>query len=158
MEICQRLARSDPGNSEWQRDLVVSHFKLYQCASAAEDEAVAQLHLSECATVLRAMKGKGMFLDAPLQGLLKQLDDSGVQTSSAESRSHTTSGAAQHAASQAAPKTSASSGTRPTIDPAGPAARAAKLNVEYQQALAQWQQLSWLKRLRTKKPKPPEGI
>ncbi len=37
-------------------------------------------------------------------------------------------------------------------------ARAAQLNVEYQQALKEWQALPWLKRMRVPKPTPPTGI
>ncbi len=49
------------------------------------------------------------------------------------------------------------------IDPATPysqanAARAAELNLEYQQALATWQALPLWRRLRTKRPQPPPGI
>ena len=36
--------------------------------------------------------------------------------------------------------------------------RAARLNIQYQQDLAQWKSLSWFKRLRTPKPQPPSGI
>jgi hypothetical protein len=44
------------------------------------------------------------------------------------------------------------------LAPDSPAARAARLNAEYQQALAQWQALPWWQRLRSKKPEPPQGI
>jgi hypothetical protein len=36
--------------------------------------------------------------------------------------------------------------------------RAAQLNLEYQKALTQWKALSFWKRLRTKRPRPPKGI
>jgi len=43
-------------------------------------------------------------------------------------------------------------------DPKAGAQRATQLNIQYQQALAAWQALPWWKRLRVKKPQPPEGL
>jgi len=42
-------------------------------------------------------------------------------------------------------------------DPHSPAQRAARLNIEFQQALARWKALPWWQRLRTRKPEPPQG-
>ena len=41
MAIAQKLAASDPGNSQWQRDLWVSHNKIGDTQSAQGDQAGA---------------------------------------------------------------------------------------------------------------------
>ena len=46
----------------------------------------------------------------------------------------------------------------PRPHPAADADRAAALNIAYQKDLAAWQALPFWKRLRTKKPEPPERI
>ncbi len=46
----------------------------------------------------------------------------------------------------------------PTPHPGANAERAAQLNIQYQQELAQWNALPWWKRLGVKKPEPPKGI
>jgi tetratricopeptide (TPR) repeat protein len=45
-----------------------------------------------------------------------------------------------------------------TAHPRANSARAAQLNMQYQQDLARWQALPWWKRLRVKKPTRPTGI
>ena len=42
--------------------------------------------------------------------------------------------------------------------PSADGAVAARLNIEYQMALKEWQALPWLKRTRTPKPERPIGI
>jgi hypothetical protein len=46
----------------------------------------------------------------------------------------------------------------PAPHPRANAATAAELNRVYQEELAQWKALPWIKRIRTKKPEPPRGI
>jgi tetratricopeptide (TPR) repeat protein len=46
----------------------------------------------------------------------------------------------------------------PPPHPGANAELAGQRNVEYQKELARWDSLPWLKRIRTKKPQPPEGI
>ena len=45
-----------------------------------------------------------------------------------------------------------------TAHPLANSARAAQLNMQYQQDLARWQALLWRKRLRVKKPTRPMGV
>lgn len=59
--------------AEWQRDLAVSHFKLYQFAQKAGDEAMMQAELRACFLVLDGMKQRGMHLDPPSANLHGQL-------------------------------------------------------------------------------------
>ena len=42
LDIAERLAAADPANTEWQRDLSVSHNKLGDVATAAGDLAAAR--------------------------------------------------------------------------------------------------------------------
>jgi hypothetical protein len=46
----------------------------------------------------------------------------------------------------------------PTPHPNADPNQASRMNIEYQQALAAWHALPWLKRVRTRKPEPPTGI
>jgi hypothetical protein len=46
----------------------------------------------------------------------------------------------------------------PSASPNSDAQLATRRNIEYQQALDHWQALPWWRRLRTKQPKPPQGI
>lgn len=46
----------------------------------------------------------------------------------------------------------------PRAHPAAASDRAAALNIAYLKDLAAWKALPFLKRLRTKRPQPPEGI
>ena len=41
-EIADRLAKSDPGNAGWQRDLSVSHMKLATVAAKSGDKTTAR--------------------------------------------------------------------------------------------------------------------
>lgn len=73
LRIRQRLAESDPANAEWQRDLAVSHSKLYHLAKASGDEATAKAQLRSCFTVLQGMKQRGMHFDPQLAQVYEQL-------------------------------------------------------------------------------------
>ncbi len=72
-DALENVASLDPGNAGWQRDLVVSNYKLANHLARAEDPAAAN-YWRGCHTVLRHMKARGMFLDPPLVSLLEQLD------------------------------------------------------------------------------------
>ncbi|MBY0332173.1 MAG: hypothetical protein K2X49_16055 [Acetobacteraceae bacterium] len=54
MAIAERLAAADPGNAEWQRDLIVSCVKLVD----AEPEA-ARSWLARALAVARALRAAG---------------------------------------------------------------------------------------------------
>ena len=51
LAIAERLAAADPTNTEWQRDLSVSHNKLGDLAVAAGDLAAAQQHYQAALTI-----------------------------------------------------------------------------------------------------------
>jgi hypothetical protein len=70
--ITERLAASDPANAAWQRDLAVSHFKLFQLAQKSGDEAMMQAELRACFTVLDGMKRRGLHMDPPAANLHAQ--------------------------------------------------------------------------------------
>ena len=57
----------------WQRDLAVSHFKLYRFAQAKRDEAMMQAELHACFTVLDAIKRSGLHMDPPSANLHARL-------------------------------------------------------------------------------------
>ena len=68
LDIRERLAATDPGNAQWQRDLAVSYFKLYQIAQEAAHNDEALQHRLRCREVLRGMKAQRMHLDPPMAG------------------------------------------------------------------------------------------
>jgi hypothetical protein len=53
--ILQRLATLDPQNSDWQRDLFVSHWKLLHHAQAMNDPALRARHYGVAYAVLQRM-------------------------------------------------------------------------------------------------------
>ena len=71
--IREGLAASDPANSEWQRDLAVSHFRLYQFAQKKGDEAMMGAELRACFEVLHAMKQRGIHFDPQITQLYEWL-------------------------------------------------------------------------------------
>ena len=58
LAIAERLAAGDPGNAEWQRDLVASH---YQLALAGGD---AREHLTRALGIALAMQANGILAPA----------------------------------------------------------------------------------------------
>ena len=68
LAIAERLAEADPGNAEWQRDLIVSCVKL----GDAEPEA-ARSWLARALTVARALRAAGRLapVDAWITGDLE---------------------------------------------------------------------------------------
>lgn len=73
LAIAERRAAADPRNADWQRDLVVSNYKIANRPPQAQDQGAAD-YWRACHDILRRMKANGMFLDPPLVGLLEQLD------------------------------------------------------------------------------------
>jgi len=74
LAIRERLAAADPTNTEWQRDLSVSHYRLAHVANAAGRASEEREHLVRCREVLRGMRERGMHLDPPIAQLLEQLE------------------------------------------------------------------------------------
>ena len=72
--IGKRLAAQDPANAGWQRDLAVSYCKLAQIYHEQGKGTETTQHLKLGRQTLRGMKEMGMFLDPPLEELLKQLE------------------------------------------------------------------------------------
>ena len=56
-----------------QRNLAVSHFKLYRFAQKKSDEAMMRASLQACFTVLDATKRRGLHMDPPIAKLHGQL-------------------------------------------------------------------------------------
>ncbi|MFZ4381773.1 MAG: hypothetical protein ACOYO0_07405, partial [Sandarakinorhabdus sp.] len=63
LTIRDRLAARDPGNSEWQRDLFVSQFKIADLAARAGDTAEARRQFSAARAVIGALAAR--FPDHP---------------------------------------------------------------------------------------------
>jgi hypothetical protein len=74
LTILWGLADLDPKSVEGRRNLVVSHSKLSLIYSEQGKEAEALKHLESCRLTLRHMRDSGMFVDAPLEQLLGQLE------------------------------------------------------------------------------------
>jgi hypothetical protein len=63
MAICTRLTERDPGNTEWQRDLIVSRYLLGLSHLGLGDAAAARAH-GEVALAL-AQERRARFPDQP---------------------------------------------------------------------------------------------
>jgi hypothetical protein len=74
ISIVERLAASDPTHAGWQRDLVVTFYKLANVGQQTGDTEAAAAFLQRCRETLHTMKATGKYLDAPLVSLLEQLD------------------------------------------------------------------------------------
>jgi tetratricopeptide (TPR) repeat protein len=71
MRVAETLAAADPGNSDWQRDLIVSNVKLAAPAEAAEPER-AREHYAEALRIARALEESGRL--APVDsGMVEEL-------------------------------------------------------------------------------------
>jgi hypothetical protein len=57
--IAERLAASDPGNAEWQRDLIVSNVKLAETRAASGDGQGAAAHYRQALAVSHELAGSG---------------------------------------------------------------------------------------------------
>lgn len=73
LKIAERLTQSDPMHAGWQRDLAVSHFRLFQFAQEKGNEAMAATELHASYTVLHGMKQRGLHFDPPIAGVYEQL-------------------------------------------------------------------------------------
>jgi hypothetical protein len=60
--IAERLAASDPGNAEWQRDLIVSIVKLAETRAGVGDGQGAVAHYRRALTVARELAGSGRLM------------------------------------------------------------------------------------------------
>lgn len=78
LEISKSLGRLDPGNADWQRDLVVGYYRLGHVHQQLGDLSERNRHVNECAATLRAMREHGMHLDPQAKTILKQLDRAGL--------------------------------------------------------------------------------
>ena len=60
MNIADRLAAADPGNAQWQRDLIVSHWRLADLLERTpERTAAAAAHWSQALAIARALADTG---------------------------------------------------------------------------------------------------
>ena len=62
--IADQLATADPGNAQWQRDLVVSYVKLAETAAAGPRPASAATHYREALHVARDLAASGRLAPA----------------------------------------------------------------------------------------------
>jgi tetratricopeptide (TPR) repeat protein len=63
--IAERLAGSDPGNAGWQRDLIVSHWKLAELLEKMADrQAEAAAHWSQALEIARRLADEGRLAPA----------------------------------------------------------------------------------------------
>jgi hypothetical protein len=65
--------QSDPSNSEWQRDLVVSELRLATIALKAELPETAALHFGKCLTILKTLRGRGVHFDPQMEAVYDEL-------------------------------------------------------------------------------------
>ena len=59
MNIRDQLAAADPGNAEWQRDLIVSHWKLADLLERPDRAAEAAGHWSQALAIARTLAATG---------------------------------------------------------------------------------------------------
>ena len=133
LDIRERLARADPSNAGWQRDLFVSYYKLGEIARKTGKPAWRD-YWQRAYEVLSSMMARGLFVSQNDTNVLAQLR---ARLEEPDPFIHVDT---------------------PMPDPKHDAKRAQQLNIEYQQKLAAWETLPWWKRWRTPEPKPPEGI
>lgn len=67
-------AAAEPSNSQWQRDLVVSYYKLATFAKQT-NSGDATAYWQKCLVVLRRMRDRQMFIDPPVAQLFQQLEN-----------------------------------------------------------------------------------
>ena len=181
LDIAERLARADPSNAGWQRDLSVSHEKIGDLRQARGDldgalsayqasldirERLARADPSNAGWQrdlfvsyyklgeIARKTGKPAWRDYWQRAyeVLSSMMARGLFVSQND-----TNVLAQLRARLEEPDPFIHVDT-PMPDPKHDAKRAQQLNIEYQQKLAAWETLPWWKRWRTPEPKPPEGI
>jgi hypothetical protein len=60
LSIAQRLAASDPGNAGWQRDLIVSHWRIAEgLEQLSERRGQAATHWGEALRITRELSASG---------------------------------------------------------------------------------------------------
>ncbi len=65
LKIAERLAAADPGNAGWQRDLIVSHWKLADLLEKMADrQAEAAAHWSSALEIARRLADEGRLASA----------------------------------------------------------------------------------------------
>ncbi|HOX87357.1 MAG TPA: hypothetical protein PKW76_14165, partial [bacterium] len=74
LAIREKLAAADPSNSSWQRDLVVSYYKLASFVEQSQS-GDSDVYWQKCLAMLQNMRDKNMFLDPPIANLLQQLQN-----------------------------------------------------------------------------------
>jgi hypothetical protein len=146
--IAERLAASDPGNAGWQRDLSASHNKIGTVAWEEGDRQSARVHLGRFAQVVGEMERRGMPVDPPLRAALDQV----------ASRMLMPNGTRQPVVADTASRRDRKETSMPVPRANSDPDVATRRNLEYQRELAKWHALPWWKRLRTRKPEPPQGI
>lgn len=65
LDLTESLAKADPGNVEYRRDLVISHLKLAGLALQMKDKAAVRQHATEAGTLLDELKRAGLFSNDP---------------------------------------------------------------------------------------------
>jgi hypothetical protein len=73
LAIAERLAQADPGNAEWQRDLIVSYVKLAEIAGRAGEGAAAPAYYQAALAIAVKLQASGRLAppDAWLVGALE---------------------------------------------------------------------------------------
>ena len=73
LAIAEKLARQDPSNTEWQRDLIVSNVKLAEVVQHQARAADTMRHYGAALAVARELQARGRL--APVDGwMVKDLE------------------------------------------------------------------------------------
>jgi hypothetical protein len=59
LAIRERLAQADPGNAGWQRDLIVSHWRMADLAERQSEQIDARRHWQTALEIAKAMDASG---------------------------------------------------------------------------------------------------
>ena len=69
----ERLLLANPESAQAARDVMVSHFKLFQFHRQRGDEPAAMANLAKCFAILDSFARKGRPMDAQMRQLYEQL-------------------------------------------------------------------------------------
>lgn len=72
-EVCEEMRQRAPDSAEYARDMVVSYYKLANFYEQEGASVRCQEYYQLCKQAIVSMKKRGMYIDPPLENLLKQL-------------------------------------------------------------------------------------
>ncbi len=145
LAITEMLSGAEPGNFERKRELIASHNNLALLSRSVADETGFWRHVDACWALLESLDPEQLSSDLTFGRLRRAITEERAMRLRQEVP-------AIYRAERPVQV------DRPMPHPAADPERAARLNIEYQRALARWNALPFWKRLTTTKPEPPAGI